>query len=379
MKSWAGISGALRAQYWRYHSLLRNRFGESVFCSKCFQDHGLARTCKQLGRPVKGSCRRCGAIGGIGVAALQLDDLIYEFFVYGTYRHDIGGYTPALQVSDRRIVDDIKFRDNTLRDWCTLGSVSGRTLFHYGPALWRFGLTSHWAFDDSGDVVKHFLSRSGIERALGDCVVRIFDIGALIYRVRLNLTDEQLTDDCQFDSPPIGRKSGFDRFDDASTSILYAGRTIDVCLHEVRLSNRDRVTLGTLEVVQSLKLLDITGDGSEAGQTPFDDPEIFFNGLVFSNTTHAECRQVASAIRERGYDGFLYKSYHSPVMSSPGVNIALFGWPVMEGKLAVRSVNNVFLGKIRANYHLGPVFGPDEELTAPRDAMSAEGSKPQAG
>jgi hypothetical protein len=99
------------------------------------------------------------------------------------------------------------------------------------------------------------------------------------------------------------------------------------------------------------------GEECVTGPTPFEDPLHFFNGLVFSNDRHEECQLLARIIRDVGqYDGFIYKSYHSPVMPSPGVNVALFGSPISEGKLEVRSINNVFLRKIRAEFQLGPIF-----------------------
>ncbi len=236
-----------------------------------------------------------------------------------------------------------------------LTEITGTTIFDFGPTLWRVGMTSHWDFEDETDELNWKLAPTGISLALNACPDVKVGPGDQFFRARLNVPGDRLTDAAQYDTPPEGLKKQYDRFDAADIPIFYAGRSLEVCLHETRLSNRDEVTLATCEFSRPAKLLDITGDTADHGETPFDDPMHFFNGLMFSNHTFDECRMVAQAIRERGYDGFLYKSYHSPLMLGGGVNIALFGWPIRDGLVSITSLNNIFIEEIKVAYQLGPL------------------------
>lgn len=362
------LPGAVRGDGMRWRSILRDgqgalrsfvdrRLGRPLLCSNCLRDDGLRHTSESLGRKLKEPCHLCKSIGGVGLTKVHLDELIFKFFVEGTYQHGLGGYATVLKTSDKGgVSDSVSLMDNTRADWDKIHAAVGRNLFYYGPPLWRLGYTEHWDWYDSGEVAEPHLSRSGLEKAICASPERVLNAGSMLYRVRLNL-GERGSIVSEYDAPPVGAKMEFDRFDSADVPIFYAGKTVDVCLHEIRLSNRDEITVATCVVAGKLHLLDITGEGCQTGSTPFEDPLFFYNGLVLSNSRQNECRMLARTIQKMGkYDGFIYKSYHSPVMRSPGVNVAMFGWPIRDGRLTVRSINNIFLRKVRADYQLGPVF-----------------------
>jgi hypothetical protein len=72
------------------------------------------------------------------------------------------------------------------------------------------------------------------------------------------------------------------------------------------------------------------------------------------------CRRIAQTIKDMtDADGFVYNSYYTNVSGDTGgktINYALFGLPILEGKLKVVSINTIRLSRITYNYHLGPLF-----------------------
>lgn len=347
--------------YWRHlprrvWSAVRRPFADPALCSDCFRDAGIARTCAEIGRRSRKACPQCGSTSGYGVTRDELHELVFQFFVGGSYYHGLGGYTPILITPGVRPQnEDIGLRTETRRDWDLIRPLSGQYLNYNAPALWKLGYTEHWDADDSGDEIEWKVTDAGAERAISEAPARELRAGADLYRIRLNLDEQVEVKDHEFDTPPADMTREPGRFDSPDVPLFYGGWNIDVCLHEMRLSNRDAVTVATCRTLRNVRLLDITGDDCKRGDTQFADPLHFFNGLVFSNERHKECRFLARKIRDAGYDGFTFQSYHAPLMYSPGVNVALFGWPIRDGKVAVRSMNNVFISRIKAEYQLGPL------------------------
>lgn len=350
----------LNLAYWRHlPSRIRNYLlrpvARVVLCSNCFRDAGIARTSMEVGYPLRKACPHCGSTSGCGLTCDELFDLVFRFFVRGSYYHGLGGYAPVLISGSGPQDQDIVLREDTKHDWDLIRSVSNQSLGYHGPPLWRLGYTEHWDVDDIGQEIEWTVTEKGAERAISEAPIRELSLGSELYRIRLNLNEEEEINDYEFDTPPTGVQRALGRFDSEDVPVFYAGRNIDVCLHEMRLSNRDAVTVATCRILRNLRLLDITGDDCKRGETPFEDPHYFFAGLVFSNDRLKECRFLARKMRDAGFDGFLYQSYHAPLMYSPGVNVALFGWPIRDGKVSVRSMNNVFISRIKAEYELGPL------------------------
>jgi len=75
---------------------------------------------------------------------------------------------------------------------------------------------------------------------------------------------------------------------------------------------------------------------------------------------YRHCRRIAQTIRDMTKaDGFIYNSYYTNVAGdSEGktINYALFGRPLSEGKVGIKSIDTIRLERIRYDYHLGPLF-----------------------
>jgi hypothetical protein len=328
-----------------------------VFCSKCFEDEGLRYYSEKIGRNPFGACPACGHSDGSGLTESQLGEIAERFFVNGTVSHGVGSYSPVFRIGGDPPGHEPDFLDHTLRDLERIKSRSEIVLHFRSPKFWQLGLTYHWEQDSNGNFI---LSTAEAVRATEACQKTILRKGATIYRARLGLEDEKIFDEDQYDSPKNSKKK-FDRFDSAGVRIFYSSSTIETCLREVRLSIHDPISIASLEVLDDLKLLDTTANAFDYSGDEFDNPAHFFRGLAYSTNKQGENQQVSRVIAAAGYDGFVYRSYHKSLLQKDGHNVALFGRPISEGKLRVRSINTVFISSLNVEYQLGPVIKPFNE------------------
>lgn len=328
-----------------------------VFCSRCFEDEGLRYYSEKIGRTSLRACPACGRSDGFGITESQVDEIAERFFVDGTVSHGVGSYSPVFRIGGDPPSHEPDLLDHTLRDLKRIRIRSELVLHFRSPKFWQIGLTYHWDHDDNGNFI---VSKEQAKRATDACQKAILRKGSTIYRAGLGLKDEKLFDEDQYDSPKNTKKN-FDRFDSSDFRIFYSSSTIETCLHEVRLSIHDPISIASLEVRDDLNLLDTTADADNYSGDEFDNPAHFFRGLAYSTSTHKETQQISRVIAAAGYDGFLDRSYHNSLLQRDGHNVALFGRPISEGKLQVRSINTVFISKLSVEYQLGPVIKPFNE------------------
>lgn len=92
-------------------------------------------------------------------------------------------------------------------------------------------------------------------------------------------------------------------------------------------------------------------------------------------------RELARIVKSMGFDGISYPSYfslthsrHPPLETILGMsirhipefknviemqtipNVAIFGYPIKEGSLTVKSINKLSLRQVNYNWNLGPVI-----------------------
>jgi hypothetical protein len=253
-----------------------------------------------------------------------------------------------------------------------IGEKLGIGFFYYGPRLWMIGgIEPLKALQEpeSRPVV--------ISRILSEYPTRTLTAPDVLYRLRVNPTHP--ADHLEYDSPPAGvGRAG--RLNGPDLLALYASPDLQVCVHECRASAEDEMFVATLAPAMPLALLDLTEVLLEEGVTEFESLDLAVYMLFLAGPHSYEItRQIALAAQTAGYDGLIYPSYFSllrtgalPLETSYGVshrrvkrlaeyekakvapNVAIFGRPVTEGKLAVQCVNRVSIR--RAEYDLS--FGP---------------------
>jgi hypothetical protein len=125
----------------------------------------------------------------------------------------------------------------------------------------------------------------------------------------------------------------------------------------------DDVFVATLRPKRDLNFIDLSGNYDEPDDAdPFDSVEWFLNGLMSSSRPdiHRYCRRIASTLWEAtSCDGLAYNSYFRSVAGanlSPRINYAIFGRPIADGKVQVKSINTVRFESIAYDFRLGPIF-----------------------
>ena len=333
-----------------------------LLCSNCFQDVGLKLEAQRIGRwrRQKQSCPNCASRDGCTLDNKALHELQRQFFSRATapnqFRDDIA--VLGLVEDDPPYTDiGLTLRPEAQADWDLMQSKINGRLFYRSPRLFFLGITNHFGWYQSlpKDVV-----RNEIVPKL--CFTEI-DPVASFFRIRVNLTDANKFDEGQYDAPPKPRQRGFGRFDNPKLSLLHGSPNLQVCIHECRVTLADDIFVATLAPTRTLRLIDLSRNYDQpAAINPFDDLFWFFRGLMNASRPHVYryCRRIAQTIKDMtDADGFVYNSYYTNVAGDTGgktINYALFGLPILEGKLKVVSINTIRLSRITYDYHLGPLF-----------------------
>jgi hypothetical protein len=166
-----------------------------------------------------------------------------------------------------------------------------------------------------------------------------------------------------------------------SVPVLYASPLIDLCVHECRYTIEDDLFVAALNPKRELRLLDLTAILAE-DTTEFESLDIAVNMLFLGGkVAYDAARAIARGARDCGFDGLVYPSYFSghyhgerPFQTNYGIsrrrftdainheqslsvpNLALFGYPIADGKLEVDTINRLVIGRVTYEFHHGPAI-----------------------
>lgn len=323
-----------------------------MVCSNCFKNEGLRLTAKTLGSVSDKVCDNCKTTDGTKLSDEQLLELMQQFFSHGSVPQNIGGYAPVYKISDNKEMESVDFEEPLKSDYEFLKGKTNQVVFHYGPPLWRLGLTEQYNALEGG--------KEEIETALADiksaCSEIVLPINTKLYRLRINAND--LLNPKSYDSPPKELKKTNTRFDTTEIDIFYSSSDLETCLHETRVTVADEITLATFKTIKELKLLNIADSFHEKKDaTEFEMIGILMYKLCTTNEEEYEkCRLISEFIKKNGYDGFKFLSYYTNIKDEPLNNIALFGFPLKEEKVKLESLNRVKLERVNYSFSFGPVI-----------------------
>lgn len=343
-----------------------------IYCSNCFEDEGLKLKAFMIGAKNTDSCPNCTSSSGTKLDKALLIKLAHSFFVWGSlYRCDYG-FSPVIEFNEHQKTD-IDVSPQLIKDIHIFESALKVGFFYYGPRLWMVG--------ENEPLIQLQNSKTRSE-IIGE-ILSLYPIKTLssnenIYRLRINPNSPN--EELQYDSPPL-EFLGTGRLDDKNHPILYASKDIEVCLHECRVTALDDIYMATLTPNTDLKLLDLSKIIDE-DLTEFESIDLAVY-MLFLATKHSYeiIREISKKTKEAGFDGIIYPSYFSllrtggmPFDTTSGIsnrklsqyrdfeqdkiveNIALFGYPIKEGKLQVQCINAIKLTNIRYSMQFGPVI-----------------------
>lgn len=341
-------------------------------CSDCFVNAGLRLDAERGGISDASECPRCSSQAGRKLTRRLLETLAYRFFVRGTFQRCEYGAAPRVQFNDQRQTE-IAIPSWLAADTKLFEKLLGIGFFYYGPRLWMVGevepLKLLQAESTRDSLVQRILSEYPTTEIASD---------QSIYRLRKNPSDS--TDPSQFDTPP-SQFLGTGRLDRADVPVMYASQDVEVCIHECRVTAEDELFLATFVPKRTLRLLDLTALLAKEDETEFESLDMAVHMLFLAASHSYEIsREIAFAASRNGFDGIIYPSYFSllrtggmPFETVYGIshrqiatfsdheksktvpNLALFGRPLAEGLLELRSVNRLVLERVTYEYYFGPV------------------------
>ncbi|HEX4862305.1 MAG TPA: RES family NAD+ phosphorylase, partial [Rhizomicrobium sp.] len=200
------------------------------------------------------------------------------------------------------------------------------------------------------------------------------------YRIRKSPEDP--ADPLEYDSPPED-SLGKGRLDSSGHPVFYASPDLEICVHECRVTAEDELYVATLKPNKSLRLLNLAAILKEdRSVTEFESLDLAVHMLFVAGDHAFEfTRAISSAAHSAGFDGIVYPSYFSLVRHGAmpfqavvyGIsnrripefqkheesvvvqNLALFGRPIREGKIAVSCINKLTVTRTSYSFLFGPV------------------------
>ncbi|MCW0983527.1 RES family NAD+ phosphorylase [Agrobacterium sp. BT-220-3] len=328
------------------------KFADFLLCSACFKDDGLRIESEKVGSKIISRCANCSNLHGHKLTSENLQDLVQHFFWDGSFfRSEFGGASRIVSNPYRYKDSDVTFAPWLSDDAELLQETLEIGLFHYGPPLWRVGEI---------EPLKRLKSRKSRKKAASDLIDDFPAFEAqpdfIFCRLRTGITDGKEADISQYDAPP-DRFLGTGRLDSESFPVLYGSQDLEICFHECKITLPQESFVAHIHPTRALRLLDMRAEIKNDGPTEFESKNLAIHYLFSAgNVSYDITRSISFAAAEKGYEGIIYPSYFSSWKPEKIYNIAIFGRPISDGRLAVRSINRAFLRQASYQYRLGPVF-----------------------
>ncbi len=352
---------------------------DSGICSACFSDVGLRIEAEKFSSQLSQPCPNCKAQDGHRLTIKDCKILAYRFYILGSVQRVDYGAAPIV------VFNEHQKTTSTLsgvigEDARVFEDILGVGFFEYGPNLWMLGETTPLQC-----LRKKRERPAVIHDILQSYPTHVSQPGDIFFRVRTN--PSELTKPEQFDSPPSHIITN-GRFESKGLAVLYGSPDLETCIHESRTAVDDLIYVATLDPVQPLKLLDLTHI-PENDVNPFESLDIALHYIFRAgNYSYEITRTLARSALNAGYDGILFPSYFSslragapvfetlwglPTRSFPQMqsrirsqtipNVCLFGRPVAEKKLIVRSINRVHLEQAIYRLRMGPLLNEKIQIS----------------
>lgn len=358
-----------------YFSDINRNYGDLVLCSDCFYDEGLRLDAFQIGIENVAKCPNCSSEHGKKLTKQIVRELCYRFFVRGTIeRFDYGGF-PLVQMNEERFNDSELKVSSWLNDDVKLIEQIGEIgLFYYNPRFWMFGEIEPLKTLQDETSIEHI-----IKRIFELYPKHILNSEHPFYRIRINpKSPHEFT---EYDSPPDGIGNG-NRLNANGEAVLYASPDLELCIHECRASVEDDLYVAKLIPTKPLKMLNLAALVSEEGVDEFTSLDLAIHFLFLAGKhSYPICSRIAQLIKDEKFDGIIYPSYFSHIRTGtipfetingmsirhlPSLkeyaesqsipNVALFGWPIKEGKVKIHSINKVVINSINYDLSFGPAY-----------------------
>lgn len=318
-----------------------------ILCSYCFNDFGLKSEADKLGIREFKICPNCKNIGGKKLNHKELIALCSIYFVNGTFhRTNFGG--ASIVIFNEYQQNSIEINQNLQQDLNLISKSINIGFFYNAPNTNLVG---------EREPIKKLLSKYYEREILK--IIKIFPTIYLgendnVFRLRINPKSPEKHE--EYDSPPTQyRKNG--RFNNNVNRIFYAAFDAETTIYECRSKVNDELYLSISNPTMPIKVIDFSCQiqSNDYNVDSFND---FINDIFNSDSKEAYiiCRRIAKKLLKDGYEGVIYTSYFNHFKTSKTKNLALFGFPIKEGKIKVKCINKILLNKVRYDFTYGPLL-----------------------
>lgn len=342
----------------------------AVLCSECFLNEGLQRQARKLGQPQSGRCEKCGAEGGALLDLTTLKKLFADFFCGGSVA---AAYLPPVFRVGEREDPDINLEQTANTDYELIKSLIGDQLRRHTPPLYQLGYTQIRTMIENALRQNPETASDEIKGGFDDSfrlLLKAANISELtasqqIYRARIAPENSLNTE--EYDSPPVSRITP-NRVASPGAQLLCGAFDVETCVAELKPHIDDivhhKIFVATLGPLVTLKLVDFTAIDRDRTA----EQDTLFAFFAANTSSYIFTQLLSSFVRGQGYDGVIYPSALSciaPAQSKICKNVALFGAPLAERKLKVKSINRIVISTIAYDLDLGPAWDRVGEANHP--------------
>ncbi|WP_430816556.1 RES family NAD+ phosphorylase [Carboxylicivirga sp. RSCT41] len=321
-----------------------------MICSDCLINEGLKIEAERIGIRNNNQCTNCNSFSGKKLNKEIIQKIVDRFFRQGSIDNDY--HLPIYQLSFVEYEEMIPFTEETRADLKLLKANSGINIAYHSPRLTDLGYTDISA---EIEIIEHEAKEKLnvlIDRLFSKFKDKTLNTNTKLFRIRVNPNSPRTN--AEFDTPPKEYiREG--RLNNKETPIFYCSEDLNTCVHEVKSTVYDNLYLATFKTKQPLKILSLIDYNKELDLHEMENYISYISYLFRTDLDYNMCQKLAIRAKERGYDGIEYYSFFSKVIGDRKSNIALFGYPMKDGILSLKSVNRLRIEKIDYKLNFGPV------------------------
>lgn len=354
---------------------------KKIICSDCFKKISIRILAENAGVTSDEHCPRCNSPKGKKLSEKDLMRLMESYFENGSIDLGVGNHQPKyrLRETQEKTFENLVLDSDLIQDCRMLHEHTGYAIDLNYSRLTNMGIWGCYAdimhciaqepseetYDKLDDLLTNILSNFKTD---------IIHPGRKIFRIKKNLThDIDIDTAIVFDPQSPNYNSqvfpSSDRFSASIIPVFYGAFDISTCLFECRTEYLEELILGTFEVSQELRLLDLENFKEVTPGHEREDFGAFISRMLYQRNYALNNYMSVMAFR-LGFQGFKYCSYYSKIRSDRFMNVAIFGSPIEKGILMPVSFDRVTIDNIDFEYSLGPVFQRQKEKQIIMEIMS---------
>lgn len=276
---------------------MKKRLTESVACSDCFVNEGLIRIAQKYGEynKVENKCKRCDSAEGKPLFRKDLEKLVEDFFIRGTYSKTSYGGASIITYSCDNETNTGLINEWMEKDWRIIKNILDIDFDYNNPSELSLGNTT--VIENLKNVNNR---KETILKLIDKCSNFYLDEKVKLYRVRRNIEKNKEIDISEYDSSPF---PGRGRFDSEEFPVLYVSEDLELCIHECRVTSEDELYFATLVPKKKLKILDLTNvQNNWNDYEPYEDLNHAIFSIFNTRESYGILKEFSKTVKEKGYD-----------------------------------------------------------------------------